>query len=239
MKSLKRIFHEPPKGIAWKWPHYFPIYERYFETLRTKPIKFLEIGIYKGGSLWMWKTYFENSKVIGVDINPDTKCYEGEGVTVCIGDQADKAFLKELGREHGPFDIVLDDGGHRWNQQISSLVNLFEFVVDGGFYVIEDLGNSYSKTLYKHFRRRVRRFPSPPTMKFLKKIIDAVNFRHARRKDPLFSGSVSAISFHAGLVVIEKGKVEVEAPIRSMQYRDPSTKEWVDAEVDSEGNLIR
>ena len=40
-----------------KWHHYFDIYTRYFERFRHRPIRMLEIGVFRGGSLRMWKEY--------------------------------------------------------------------------------------------------------------------------------------------------------------------------------------
>jgi hypothetical protein len=34
-----------------KWHHYFDIYTRHFEPYRSRPIKMLEIGVFRGGSL--------------------------------------------------------------------------------------------------------------------------------------------------------------------------------------------
>lgn len=37
----------------------------------------MEIGVYRGGSLQMWKNYFgEGTRVIGIDITPETKEFE-------------------------------------------------------------------------------------------------------------------------------------------------------------------
>ena len=56
-----------------KWKHYFPIYEKHFEPIRNKPIKILEIGILNGGSLEMWRYYFPEATIVGIDINPVCK----------------------------------------------------------------------------------------------------------------------------------------------------------------------
>ena len=39
-----------------KWFHYFDIYERHFERFRGKNPTMLEIGVFGGGSLAMWKS---------------------------------------------------------------------------------------------------------------------------------------------------------------------------------------
>src|SRR5689334_10743723 len=44
------------RGI-WKWDHYFEIYHRHLEPLRRRggPLNVVEIGVYSGGSLEMWR----------------------------------------------------------------------------------------------------------------------------------------------------------------------------------------
>ena len=75
-----------------------------------KPISFLEIGIFKGGSIPMWKDYFpDGSRLTFIDIDPACKAFEIEGTNVRIGNQADPEFLTSLAEELGPFDVVLDD----------------------------------------------------------------------------------------------------------------------------------
>jgi len=158
MKTLYEIFQNPKKGMAWKWPHYFEIYENSFNKFINKEIKILEIGVHKGGSLWMWKEYFPKSTVVGLDIDPECKKYEGEGVSVVIGDQNNKEDLEKLIKEHGPFDIVLDDGSHRALHQITSHQILFPALNMGGIYMIEDAYGpriyNYTKKLMNHIQWR-------------------------------------------------------------------------------------
>ena len=60
-----------------KWIHYFDIYERYFNQYVDKPTLMIEIGVFKGGSIDMWKEYFgPKSTIVGIDINPDCKRFE-------------------------------------------------------------------------------------------------------------------------------------------------------------------
>ena len=43
----------------------------------------------------------------------------------------------------GPFDIVIDDGGHFMDDIISSFKTLLPHVRAGGTYIVEDLHTSY------------------------------------------------------------------------------------------------
>lgn len=131
------------KGVTRKLVNYYAEYDLNFQEYRNKPIKLLEIGIQKGGSLYMWREYFPNAKIVGVDIDEECKQFEGEGIKVYIGDQENADFLLELERKEGTFDIVIDDGGHTMKQQITTFKTLFPLLAEGGMYVIEDLHTSY------------------------------------------------------------------------------------------------
>jgi hypothetical protein len=55
-----------------KWVHYFPIYERHFQKWINQSLVLFEIGVYKGGSVQMWKRYFGPfATIVGIDINPE------------------------------------------------------------------------------------------------------------------------------------------------------------------------
>jgi hypothetical protein len=109
--GLWEIFHDQLDCPSTKWSHYFGIYEGHIAALRDKPISLLEIGIYKGGSLTLWRKYFTQAAIFGADIDPACLKHQREGVRVFIGNQADPAFLNSLVLETGDLDIVIDDGG--------------------------------------------------------------------------------------------------------------------------------
>ena len=107
------IFWSHQGPIVHKWHHYLPIYERYFGLYRCKNPKFLEIGVSKGGSLAIWRTYFSpDATIFGIDIDPACMNSNGEHRQVRIGSQDDAKFLKSVVKEMGGVDIVLDDGSH-------------------------------------------------------------------------------------------------------------------------------
>src|SRR5260370_37683430 len=77
----------------WKWHHYFDIYHKHFAKFRNREVRILEIGVFSGGSLEMWRRYFgPQCRVYGVDIVESCKSYESEGIEVLIGDQSDRDF---------------------------------------------------------------------------------------------------------------------------------------------------
>src|SRR5688572_1688350 len=58
--ALEAIFYAHKGRIAQKWHHYLEIYERHFEPLRQReqPLRILELGVSRGGSLEIWRQYF-------------------------------------------------------------------------------------------------------------------------------------------------------------------------------------
>lgn len=122
-----------------KWHHYFDVYERHFGPYRSHPVTMIEIGVYRGGSLRMWRDYFApGSRIIGIDIDPACAAFAGDGIEVFIGDQADPAFLRNVLAQTGPPDIVLDDGGHDMRQQIVSFETIYPAMRTPGVYMVED-----------------------------------------------------------------------------------------------------
>lgn len=127
-----------------KWHHYFDIYERHFSPFRDRDVRFMEIGVQRGGSLDLWRSYFgPGSRIVGLDIDPDCAALAGEGISIYIGDQADGALLRRIVAECGPFDIVLDDGGHRMSQMITSFEVLYPTLACPGVYMVEDTHTCY------------------------------------------------------------------------------------------------
>lgn len=186
------------KGVIRKWEHHFPIYDSYFEIFQDKPLNLLEIGVAWGGSLFTWQKYFPNSQITGIDNNPDCKKFEEGNIKVFIGDQSNADFLKEVNAQSGPYDIIIDDGGHMMNQQITSFKTLFPLLKNGGYYVIEDYHTSYMPKYQDGGER---------TVDFLRKLVDNLNFWASEDKRPgYFSLNVSYIGFHNCIVFIKKGK---------------------------------
>ena len=60
----------------------------------------------------------KNARIIGIDLNPNAKKWEKEGFEIFIGNQADPDFWKRFKSQVPSIDILLDDGGHTYIQQI-------------------------------------------------------------------------------------------------------------------------
>ncbi len=131
--------HQNGPGI-WKWTHYFDIYQRYFQRFVGREVHIMEVGIYSGGSLAMWKDYFgAECHVYGVDIEPACKAYEGDRTKVFIGDQADRGFWRDVKKAVPRIDILIDDGGHLPEQQRVTFEEMLPHLQPGGVYLCEDI----------------------------------------------------------------------------------------------------
>ena len=84
--ALLDIFVANKDNVVHKWHHYIPLYDKYFSNFRNRQVRFLEIGVSKGGSLQMWRKYFgEDAIIFGIDIDPECEKYNGLGGQVRIG----------------------------------------------------------------------------------------------------------------------------------------------------------
>jgi hypothetical protein len=92
--SIRTYFNSHRQGPGiWKWDHYFDVYHRHFSKFRGRKVTVVEIGVYSGGSLLMWRDYFgADCTIYGVDIESECLVYENAFTHILIGDQADPRF---------------------------------------------------------------------------------------------------------------------------------------------------
>ncbi|MCF8459091.1 MAG: class I SAM-dependent methyltransferase [Flavobacteriales bacterium] len=206
MNDLEKYFRNNDKKLIHKWIHYFDIYDRHFNRFRNKEIVILEIGVSQGGSLQMWKDYFgDKAKIYGIDVDPRCKDLEEENITIFIGSQSDRKFLREVKKQMPPIDILIDDGGHTMKQQIVSYEELFETVKVDGVYLIEDLHTSYWLAYGGGHKRR------GTFIEYSKNFIDHLNAHHSEQfslKPNHFTKSVDSIHYYDSIMVVEKRKRE-------------------------------
>lgn len=202
MTDLETYFESNHGRLIHKWMHYFDVYDQHFSRYRGKEVVILEIGVFHGGSLQMWKHYFGGkARIYGVDINPRCKSLEEEQVTIITGSQSDREFLRKLKHELPPIDILIDDGGHTMQQQIVTFEELYGAVKPDGAYLCEDLHTSYRL----HYGGGVRRRGT--FIEYSKKLIDRMNAwhseEHALRVDD-FTRSAGSLHFYDSIMVVEK-----------------------------------
>ncbi len=216
--SIYKLFNKSKK-YSIKWSSYFQVYEKIFSHYRNKKIKFVEIGVANGGSLFMWKKYFgKKAKIIGIDLNPKAKKLEKNGFKIYIGNQSDKKFWKNFYKKEGKVDLILDDGGHKNLQQISTVHHSLPYIKDGGKIVVEDTGTSYVK----------KEFNNPSKYSFInyaKNVIDAIHRRSPLLKKELnfYSKKIFLVEFFESIVVFS---IDSKKCFKNKEVHNEAQNEW-------------
>ena len=211
LQEIGKKYGTDKSGHTYKGITYLDIYSRYLDNIRFDIKVFVEIGVLNGSSLKMWSEYFPNAKIYGIDINPVCKKYESDRVEILIGDQNDIEFLNYLSEKIGSIDILLDDGSHITGHQINAFNILYKNIKKGGFYIIEDLTNSYEEQLNHHDLRAIwpgmyLNKPDDPLKNyrqdfnnFVQELIKIMDF-HSNKND------IVSIHFHPMIVIFENCK---------------------------------
>lgn len=205
-QSLRELFLSHRGRDIYKWEHYLDIYDRHCAAFRDEAPVVLEIGVMRGGSLQLWKAYFgDGCRIHGVDVNPRCKAFEEEGVQVHIGDQGDEDFLRRLGEDYGPFDLIIDDGSHRMEHQKLSLDALWPFLGEGGTYVCEDTHTSYFSRFGGGYQR------ADSFVERAKGLVDCLHMWWSGRMPAGLSRAwtpvLAAVHFYPAMTVLEKRAV--------------------------------
>jgi hypothetical protein len=140
----------PPNSSSRKPNHYLDFYHRIFKKRRLEQVSLLEIGVADGASLRMWRDYFPNANIVGLDIiSPSTQILKLQAqnkISYIQGDQSDDAVLAKTISITGNagFDVIIDDASHVGQLAKASFGYLFNNgLKPGGLYFIEDLGTAY------------------------------------------------------------------------------------------------
>jgi hypothetical protein len=205
LNALALLFNSDKWGRHWYTQHY----QRYFQPIRYQRLNVLEIGVggyadsqEGGGSLRMWKTYFPNSRIVGIDIYDKSKMSERR-IDIRQMDQTDAEALTSLSREYGGFDIIIDDGSHLNEHVITSFNILFPLLRPDGIYCVEDTQTAYWPTWGGG-----RENPNT-SMAFFKGLIDGLNhaeYRIAGYTPTYFDQTIVEMAFFHNLVFIRKGQ---------------------------------
>ena len=206
MNTLVNYFLNNKGNAIHKWMHYFDIYDQYFNKYKNKEVSILEIGVYQGGSLNMWRDYFgKSAKIYAIDINPECKQFETEDTKIFIGSQEDPIFLNYVKSQIPKLDILIDDGGHTMRQQIVTFEELYGHVKDEGIYLIEDLHTSYWQNFGGGYK-------NPKSfIEYSKNFIDSINAWQSYNDDlPVneFTKSTYALHYYDSVLVIEKKRIQ-------------------------------
>lgn len=137
------------------------LYDDQFTDNRQDITNVLEIGVYFGASILMWRDYFPNATIHGIDtfeglqgnghrFNDADRFYNRhkqenlERIKLYKVDQSKEDELLQFATEQQDisFDFILDDGSHLMKDQQITLKYLFPLIKPGGCFIMEDLHSS-------------------------------------------------------------------------------------------------
>lgn len=221
--QLDAIAKEEGTDKSSKFHNYTKIYADYFANKQKEPLKFVEIGIYKGDSMAMWQRYFPNAELHFLDVTFD-RLNKSPGIKThlhLVNQEDERALIQFAEAVGGNFDIIIDDGGHTMNQQLVSFKTLFPYLKSGGLYIIEDLHTSYWQPYGGSGYHGSPKSNPYTTSEFLKQLVDDVNYWGAysgcadKEKMPLeekqklssYKKDIYSMHFYDSLCVIIKNQL--------------------------------
>lgn len=127
-----------------RFHNYLDFYQKHLPKRNFKG-RLLEIGVMDGLSMKMWREYYPDAEIVGIDIYDKSHLYNSDwqvpdSVKLLKVDGTDPEQVKPLGM----FDIIIDDGSHYWADQQKSFELLYYSQLNkSGVYIIEDLWTSH------------------------------------------------------------------------------------------------
>jgi demethylmacrocin O-methyltransferase len=120
------------------------VYDKYFLDIKETAQTILEVGIHAGSSLILWKDYFTNARVIGLDINASRQFNKPENqfkdIFCIIGDAYSPKVMDMIPYD---IDVAIDDGSHMLDDIFFFIDNYLPRVKSGGYLIIEDIVPEY------------------------------------------------------------------------------------------------
>lgn len=161
---------------------YYPLFLNQYRNIikNNKKYKYamLEIGVDKYRSINLWKKYFPESFIYGIDIDIQD---EGKNYKIIKCDQSNTNELENVSdiilKDNRNIFFIIDDGSHYPEHQIKTF-NLFfdKLLCYGGTYIIEDIETSYwTKNDIYGYKTRYGYNKSDSLIEVFKNLIDIVN----------------------------------------------------------------
>ena len=125
---------------------YFDTYEKLFTPIRKTASNILEIGIYTGGSIQLWRDFFINAQIYAVDICDmdfiqKNSIKNDDHITLFTNTNGyDDNFIQQnFINNNIKFDLIVDDGPHSLQSVIECVIKYSQLLTDNGILVIEDI----------------------------------------------------------------------------------------------------
>ncbi len=139
-----------------RWHNYTTVYSVLFNGRCDRQLRIFELGLgtnnpelpstmgingRPGASLRAWREFFPHSLVYGADIDRAI-LFQGDEIKTFYCDQLSQAAIRDLWSQpdlRDGMDIIIEDGLHTFEANVSFLEGSLEHLRPGGIYVIEDI----------------------------------------------------------------------------------------------------
>lgn len=211
METLKDIAYRLGTDKKHTRHNYVSIYDQLFKDIRFNNLRLFEIGVALCRSHNMWLEWMPNAVVYGIDTSSARFSEFSKGKPRLILDNVNAGDRKQLegyAFNRGPWDIIIDDGSHLNSQQKLGFEVLWDYVIPGGFYIIEDTHSSY-QSKYKDTPRSLIDYMCYLVQELSftidqNKIYASMSFREDKMDIPKYQREIEYIKFHTGMVIIKK-----------------------------------
>lgn len=133
-KPIKRT-NEKVKGH-----NYHIFYENYLSKIKNSYLNILEIGSFRGNASAALYFYLPQSIITCVDLYPDLFLYKSKRINnYYLNNSSEKDIEKKILQNEKKYDLVIEDAGHYYKDQIISLFKIFPKLKPNGIYVVEEL----------------------------------------------------------------------------------------------------
>ena len=100
----------------------------------------LEIGVYRGQSIRMWKDFFVNANIYGLEYQTNLNLEEDRVIFKKGIDAYTKKTVNDFKEKNIKFDFIIDDGPHDMPSWTFVLNNYIDLLEENGVLIIEDIG---------------------------------------------------------------------------------------------------
>jgi len=111
------------------------LYDNIFPERKESTTSLLEIGVKNGYSLLLWRDYFINANILGIDPRYCPNVQGEKRISQITADAYDLSLIKQL----GSFDIIIDDGPHTLESMEFFLEHYPKLCNPGGIVILEDI----------------------------------------------------------------------------------------------------
>lgn len=157
----------PYASMGHRHPYTAP-YSLFFEPLRFKNIKFAEVGVHRGASMRVWRSFFTQARIYGYDRDAEHLRYiESFGMPASylrVIDAGSKESIEEVFTKDTAdgelFDVILDDASHDPTDQATMMETALKFLKPGGLFMIEDIFRDHPEETFEVVLKKIKHLVS-------------------------------------------------------------------------------